>query len=73
MKVKVKNIIDDKTFRGAVASYKKHSKYEKYIVSHKSYLIHFDGEDLKIGQEVLVSQSRPISKRKRWKLIKEGA
>ena len=71
MKVKVEKIIDNKTFRGTATSYKKHTKYEKYITSHKSYLIHFDGEDIKIGQEVSVSQSRPISKRKRWKLTKE--
>lgn len=73
MKVKVEKIIDNKTFRGSVASYKKHPKYEKYIASHKSYLIHFDGEDIKVGQEVSVTQSKPISKRKRWKLIKEEA
>lgn len=72
MKVKVEKIIDNRTFRGTVTSYKKHTKYEKYLTSYKSYLIHFEGEDLKIGQEVSVVQSRPISKRKRWKLIKEG-
>ncbi len=72
MKVKVENIIDNKTFRGVSTSYKKHKKYEKYITSHKSYLIHFEGEDIKVGQEVSVDQSKPISKRKRWRLRSEG-
>jgi len=71
MKVKVENIIDDKTFKAVATSYKKHKKYEKYITSHKSYLVHFDGQDIKVGQEVLIDQSKPISKRKRWRL-KEG-
>lgn len=71
MKVKVENIIDNKTFRGVATSYKEHKKYKKYITSHKSYLVHFEGQDIKVGQEVIIDQSRPISKRKRWTL-REG-
>jgi small subunit ribosomal protein S17 len=73
MKVKVENIIDEKTFKGVVTSYKPHKKYKKYITSHAKYLVHFEGQDLKIGQEVLIDQCRPISKRKRWVLRKEGS
>jgi small subunit ribosomal protein S17 len=72
MKVKVENIIDGKTFRATSTSYKKHNKYKKYITFHKSYLVHFEGEDIKLGQEVNINQTKPMSKRKRWILRKEG-
>jgi len=73
MKVVVKNIIDNNTFKAVATSYKKHAKYKKYITSYKNYLVHFEGQDLKVGQEVFISQSRPISKRKRWVLKMEVA
>ena len=68
MKVAVENIIDNKTFKAFATSYKKHKIYEKYITSHKRYLVDFDGESIEIGQEVSIVQSKPSSKRKRWKL-----
>lgn len=68
MKVKILNIIDNKTFRGVATSYKKHPKYEKYVTSYKKYLIHYDNlaNNLVVGQEVAISPTRPISKNKRW-------
>jgi small subunit ribosomal protein S17 len=68
MKVKVLNIIDDKTFKALSTSYKKHPKYGKYIVSHKKYLIDSASQKVNVGDEVEVVSSRPISKSKRWKL-----
>jgi small subunit ribosomal protein S17 len=66
MKVKVLNIIDDKTFKGIATSYKKHPKYEKYVTTYKKYLVHYEGKKVNIGEEVLISETKPISKRKRW-------
>ena len=68
MKVKILNIIDKSTFKASATLYKKHKKYEKYLTSYKKYLVHFDGQDIKIGDEVEIEQTRPISKLKRWKL-----
>ena len=69
MKVKIKNIIDNNTFKAVAVLYKKHKKYGKYLTFHKNYLIHCKSSDaLNIGDEVLVSQTRPISKNKRWAL-----
>ena len=73
MKVKVKNIIDSKTFKATATSYKKHKKYEKYVTSYKNYLVHFDGQKIEVGQEVLIEQCRPMSKLKRWILRKTEA
>ena len=67
MKVKILNIIDDKTFKAIATIYKPHKKYGKYLTSHKKYLVHYEGKKvLNIGEEVLISQTKPISKTKRW-------
>lgn len=67
MKVKILNIIDSKTFKAIATMYKAHKKYGKYLTSHKKYLVHYEGDKtLNIGEEVLISQTKPISKNKRW-------
>ncbi len=69
MKVKVLNIIDDKTFKAQAVIYTKHPKYGKYITSYKKYLVDSSGKKVEVGQEVEIKSSRPISKRKRWALV----
>lgn len=66
MKVKVLNIIDDKTFRGLSTVYKKHPRYGKYITVHKKYLVGLQGKTVKVGDEVEIASCKPISKRKTW-------
>ena len=68
MKVKVLNIIDDKTFKGIATIFKKHPRYGKYITTHKKYLADSQGKELKVGDEVEIINSKPISKRKKWAL-----
>jgi len=67
MKVKILNVIDNKTFKAIATLYKAHKKYGKYLTSHKKYLVHcHDSKNLNIGDEVLILQTKPISKNKRW-------
>ncbi len=68
MKVKVLNIIDEKTFKGIATIFKKHLRYGKYITVHKKYLADSQGKSLSVGDEVEIVSSRPISKRKKWAL-----
>lgn len=68
MKVKVLNIIDEKTFKAISKAYKKHPKYGKYITVYKKYLADSQGQKLNVGDEVEITSSRPISKTKRWVL-----
>jgi small subunit ribosomal protein S17 len=68
MKVKVLNIIDEKTFKALSTTYKKHPRYGKYITVHKKYLVDSQGKTVTAGDEVEIISSRPISKRKRWAL-----
>lgn len=47
-----------------------HPIYFKTIIKTKKYLAHDELEQCNIGDQVLVQECRPLSKRKRWKLIK---
>ena len=68
MKAKIVSIIDSKTIKVSSTTYKKHEKYGKYITINKKYLVDTDGKSVEIGQEIEISSSRPISKRKKWKI-----
>ena len=47
-----------------------HPIYSKTITKTKKYLVHDEMGECNIGDQVLVQECRPLSKRKRWKLIK---
>lgn len=68
MKVKVLNIVDERTFKAVSTAYKKHFRYGKYITIHKKYLVDSRNTKVNIGDEVEIVSSRPISKMKRWAL-----
>jgi len=46
-----------------------HPIYSKTLIKSKKYLVHDEEGQCNIGDEVLVQECRPLSKRKRWKLI----
>jgi small subunit ribosomal protein S17 len=46
-----------------------HPMYSKTLVRTKKYLAHDEEEQCNIGDQVLVQECRPLSKRKRWNLI----
>ena len=46
-----------------------HPIYSKTLVKTKKYLAHDELENCNIGDQVLIQECRPLSKRKRWKLI----
>jgi len=47
-----------------------HPIYSKTILRTKNYLVHDDLEKCKIGDQVVIQECRPLSKKKRWKLVK---
>lgn len=47
-----------------------HPIYSKTLIKTKKYLAHDELEEANIGDQVLVQECRPLSKRKRWKLMK---
>ena len=46
----------------------RHRKYHKYIVVNKKYVAHDENNDCNRGDRVVIAESRPLSKRKRWRL-----
>jgi len=47
-----------------------HPLYKKYLKHRTKYYVHDEKEEAKIGDEVLIEETRPISKLKRWRLVK---
>lgn len=46
-----------------------HRKYGKVVVRSSKYYAHDDSGALKEGDEVLIMETRPISKLKRWRVV----
>lgn len=46
-----------------------HPIYSKTLIQTKKYLVHDEQETCSVGDQVLLEECRPLSKRKRWKLI----
>jgi small subunit ribosomal protein S17 len=53
-----------------VYSYVKHPKYKKYMRRSHKFLVHDPGNTAEVGQKVSIRETRPISKRKRFILVK---
>lgn len=47
-----------------------HPIYSKTLTKTKKYLAHDELEESNIGDQVVVEECRPLSRKKRWKLIK---
>lgn len=54
----------------AVERYVKHPKYKKYMRLTKKYLVHDAGNTAQVGDAVEIKETRPMSKRKRFELVK---
>ena len=50
-----------------------HPIYKKFIRRSKKYAAHDENNVFKIGDQVRIRECRPISKRKRWEVLAEGA
>lgn len=62
---------NDKTIVVEVKSVKKHPKYKKrYTVSHR-YKVHDEKNEFKTGNKVSFVECRPLSRDKRWRVIKD--
>jgi small subunit ribosomal protein S17 len=58
----------DKTITVEVRRMMKHSMYDKYIERSSKMLAHDETEDAGEGDTVRIVETRPLSKRKRWRL-----
>jgi small subunit ribosomal protein S17 len=61
----------DKSATVIVERQVKHPVNGKYIKRTSKFHIHDENNECQIGQQVIIKQSKPISKTKSWLLVKE--
>ncbi len=72
LKIRIGTIVSDKmdkTVVVAVESHYKHPLYKKILRKIKKFKVHDPEGKGKVGDIVKVSETRPISKTKRWRLV----
>jgi small subunit ribosomal protein S17 len=55
-----------KTVVVAVENVVQHVGYEKYIKRTSKFLAHNENPSLNVGDRVVIEETRPLSRRKRW-------
>lgn len=64
-------VVSDKMNKTAVVEVErlvKHPLYKKYIRRRQKYAVHDQENRCNIGDKVVIAESRPISKLKRWRV-----
>lgn len=69
IKVVIVSKAGDKTVVGEASRLKLHPTYKKYIKVSKKYMIHDESNSVKVGDEIFIKSSKPISKRKTWVVV----
>ena len=67
-------IISNKMLKTAVVKterIKEHPKYKRRYKKHKKYKAHTDSGNFNIGDIVIIRESRPISKDKKWRVVEK--
>jgi small subunit ribosomal protein S17 len=70
-KTRVGTVVSDKmqkTIVVAITRRFQHKKYKKYVRDQKHYKVHDEENTCRVGDRVLIEETRPISKQKRWRL-----
>lgn len=60
----------DKTITVLVETHKRHKKYGKRVKYRKRYYAHDENNEANVGDFVRIAATRPLSKTKRWRLVK---
>ncbi|KAA0258464.1 30S ribosomal protein S17 [Deferribacter autotrophicus] len=60
----------DKSVVVKVETLKLHPKYHKFIRRSKKFMAHDENNECRIGDIVEIIETRPLSKRKRWRVSK---
>ena len=60
----------DKTVVVVVERLVKHRLYHKYIRRRAKFAAHDEANSCQVGDKVMITESRPLSKMKRWRVSK---
>ena len=58
----------DKTVMVEHIMYKRHRLYGKPVRSRSRYLAHDPENECRVGDKVIIEESRPLSRRKKWRV-----
>jgi small subunit ribosomal protein S17 len=59
----------DKTVVVAVESYRRHPLYKRPVRRIKKFKAHDEQNACRVGDVVLIEETRPLSKEKRWRVV----
>lgn len=59
----------DKSITVLVSTRQLHPRYKKYITRSKKHMAHDGANEAHIGDTVSIIESRPVSRKKRWRLL----
>lgn len=59
----------DKTVTVEVTRTVKHARYHKYVTRRKKYKAHDENNECNVDDTVVIQESRPMSRQKRWVVI----
>jgi small subunit ribosomal protein S17 len=62
-----------KTVIVELVDYVKHPLYKKYVRRLTKVYAHDEKDECKIGEKVMLEESRPLSKLKRWRVVRRMA
>ncbi len=71
-KVRVGKVVSNKMQKSIVVAIERrvpHSMYKKYFTRTTKLMAHDEQQQAKIGDIVRIMETRPLSKRKRWRLV----
>ncbi|MEK7664704.1 MAG: 30S ribosomal protein S17 [Patescibacteria group bacterium] len=65
-------VVSDKMQKTAVVQVeriKEHPKYKRRYKTHKKYKVHDETKQYRVGDKVVIEETKPMSKDKRWIVI----
>lgn len=71
-KVRVGQVVSNQMDKSATVQVNRlvqHPKYKRVVRRRSRLMIHDEQNALKIGDRVRIMETRPLSKRKRWRLV----
>ncbi len=64
-KMGIKSVVVEVSYR------EQHPLYGKIVIRRKKYHVHDEADTAKVGDEVVIMETRPFSATKRWRIVKE--
>ena len=65
-KMGTKSVVVEVTYREV------HPVYGKVVIRSKKYHAHDEADTAKVGDQVVIMETRPLSATKRWRIVQEG-